>query len=248
MHRYFFEIAFDGADYCGWQRQPNGISVQSTIEDLFSLIFRNTIKIVGCGRTDAGVHASQFYFHVDLSKKWDNTKLFGLNNMLPKNISIQKVIEVEPNAHARFDALKRSYEYHIHAYKSPFMGRFSSLIQRAQSFDLDQLNACAAVFLNYSEFFPFCKAHSDAKTMKCEISQSVWKKTEKGFVYHISANRFLRGMVRLIVGAHLNVIDGKIALIEIEDALQNQIKLDKNLSAPAEGLRLSEVVYPYISG
>ena len=122
MHRYFFEIAFDGADYCGWQRQPNGISVQSTIEDLFSLIFRNTIKIVGCGRTDAGVHASQFYFHVDLSKKWDNTKLFGLNNMLPKNISIQKVIEVEPNAHARFDALKRSYEYHIHAYKSPFMG------------------------------------------------------------------------------------------------------------------------------
>lgn len=248
MHRYFFEISYDGSDFVGWQYQANGLSVQECIETQLAILLQYPSAIVGCGRTDAGVHARQYYFHIDLKEQWTENLTFRLNLMLPKSVSIQSVSQVHEQAHARFDATVRTYEYRVHFKKSPFLYRYSSYLPRLTNSDFIHLESFAKVFLDFKEFYPFCKSNSDVKTYRCTIGESRWKNNGDEWIYEISADRFLRGMVRLVVGAQLNLLKGDLSLAEIEEALGTQRRLEKNYAAPAQGLSLSKINYPYISG
>lgn len=251
--RYFAELAYNGTNYNGWQRQPNAPSVQETIEKAFSLILRTPIEIMGCGRTDTGVHASQFFIHFDLEaipkgfeKDFQKTFLNRVNKYLPKDIAIFRIFEVKENAHVRFDAYYRAYEYHLIFDKNPFLPDTAFCFPRGKKIDFDKMQAAAKLLLSYEEFFTFCKTNSDAKTMLCDLKRSewVWEKEGKHLVFHIAANRFLRGMVRLIVGMCINVGLGKIPLSEVKEALDQQKRLSKSYSVPPNGLFLTEVRYP----
>lgn len=243
MHRYFFEIAYDGTDFSGWQSQNNAQTVQAEIESALFTLTRNQNRIVGCGRTDTGVHASQYFFHYDI-ESWNDTLSYKLNAILPKSITINSFSQVKQEAHARFDAKERQYTYFAHYDKNPFKQRFSSYIVSLQQVSLEQLNQVAKILFEFEEFYPFCKSNHDAKTLKCDIREANWIQTEDGsFQFKITSNRFLRGMVRLIVGACINVALGKTSSDEIIDALENQTRLSKSLSVPAEGLFLSKIAY-----
>jgi tRNA pseudouridine38-40 synthase len=248
MLRYFFEIAYDGSDFVGWQSQPNGLSVQESIETQLAILLQYPCTIVGCGRTDAGVHASQYYFHADFQNLWTDNLTYRLNLMLPKSISVHRVLKVDDGVHARFDAQQRSYEYKIHSAKSPFVYRYSTYLPLIKEDDFDKLQSFAQIFTDYEEFYPFCKSNSDVKTYRCKIGVSRWVKKEEGWMYEISADRFLRGMVRLIVGAQLNLLKGKITTAELISALRNQEKMEHNYAVPPQGLHLSKIDYPFISG
>lgn len=245
--RYFSELAYNGTNYFGWQRQPNQNSVQETIEHALTTILRTQIEIVGCGRTDTGVHASQYFIHFDFEGEFPKGFLSRINKFLPKDISIKTIFKTHSDAHARYDAFHRSYEYHLDFHKNPFQINTSYYFPFSKQLDFTKMNEAAGILLSFSEFFPFCKTNSDVKTMKCEMKKAVWVLDEKNqkMVFYISANRFLRGMVRLIVGMCLNVGLGKISLKEVREALENQTRLKKNLSVPPQGLFLTEIKYPY---
>lgn len=219
------------------------------------MIFRTRMTIMGCGRTDAGVHASQFFIHFDLPTELteaqkDFPKLFikRVNKYLPPDIAIHRIFEVEENAHVRFDATHRAYEYHLIFDKNPFLTESAFRYPFGQKLDFDKMQEAAKLLLEYDSFFPFCKTKSDAKTMLCALSRSewVWEKEGKHLVFHISANRFLRGMVRLIVGMCLNVGVGKVTLEELKLALDNQEWLKISYSVPPNGLFLVEVGYEFL--
>ncbi len=243
--RYFTELAYNGTRYHGWQKQPNAISVQEKVEEAFSTILNTKIEVVGCGRTDTGVHASQYFLHFDFDGKIPDRFLNRINLFLPKDIAIRRIFEVGEKCHARFDAIKRSYEYHIVFEKSPFATETAWHYHAAQKLDLEKLNKAAGLLLKYRAFFPFCKTHHDAQTMECDLQRSEWIRDDKNgrLVFHISANRFLRGMVRLIVGMCINVALGKLALDDVKEAMDKQVILEKSWSVPPEGLFLSEVKY-----
>ena len=246
--RYFTEISYRGTDFHGWQMQPNAVSLQSTIQDAMSLILREQISITGCGRTDAGVHARQYYFHFDYEKPLPENFRFSLNNVLPRSISVSRLIEVKPDAHARFDAVYRSYEYYIHFQKDPFLDGLSTYWPKAKNFDLELLQETADILVQYSEFYPFSKSNTDVKTMHCVLKRVRWRKEPKTgqLVFYIASDRFLRGMVRLIVGMCFNVAEGKITQKQVHDALEQQTRLNRSFSAPPTGLYLHEVWYTYI--
>jgi len=243
--RYFSELAYLGTNYSGWQKQPNASSIQSTIENAFSTILNTPVEVTGCGRTDAGVHASQYFMHFDFEGNLPSGFAKRVNRFLPPDIVIRRFIEVEPNANARFDATCRSYEYHIVLNKNPFEINTAWHYPFFYRLDLGKLNEAASLLLEYREFAPFCKTHSDTKTMICEVSRSQWvlNKKEERMVYHISANRFLRGMVRLIAGMCINVGWGKVSLAEVRQAMDAQTPLSNSWSVPPIGLFLSEVKY-----
>jgi tRNA pseudouridine38-40 synthase len=244
--RYFAHIQYRGGKYAGWQRQPNANSVQSECEHALSTIFREEISIMGCGRTDAGVHAKDFYFHFDTNFSTPALQINRLNGFLPKDIVILGIYKVGEEAHARFDANYRAYEYHLSFKKDPFL---SDLIWQVPlggaNIDREQLNKVAELIKEHDTFFPFCKTNHDAHTLKCTIFESHWEELENDqMVYNIAANRFLRGMVRLIVGCSIRVATGKISLEEIQDALKHQTRIHNAYSAPAQGLFLTKVKYP----
>ncbi len=243
--RYFAEIAYQGTHYFGWQRQPDQLSVQQILEEAFSLILRTDIQIVGCGRTDTGVHASQYFFHFDFEGDFPDHFLYRINKYLPKDIAVFRVFPVQPDKHARFDATSRSYEYHLSWQKSPFLIHTQTYFPLAQDFDRDQLQQAAKLLLQYPSFFPFCKSNTDTKTMDCKLTISEWEFREEQhkMIYQVTANRFLRGMVRLIVGMCINVAQNKLPLKAVKIALDQQTRLPKSTSAPPEGLFLSKVVY-----
>lgn len=246
MKRYFVKASYDGTDYSGWQSQPNAITVQGEIERAISLVTRKEISIVGCGRTDAGVHASEYYFHLDIVH-WDENIIYKLNGILPNAIKLISFLQVEPNCHARFDATSRSYSYYLHGEKDPFRKRYSSRIVGANNFSIEKLNEVAEYIAMYKEFYPFCKSNHDAKTLECRVTRAEWIRIDTNSLrFEISANRFLRGMVRLIVGACINVQKGKLKLSSIEDALEKQTRLSQSWSAPSEGLFLSKIEYPFL--
>ena len=242
--RYFSELAYKGTNYNGWQRQPNAPSVQQTIEEALATIL-TAIEIVGCGRTDTGVHASQYFLHFDFEGKFPKEFRRRLNKLLPEDIAIRSIYEVAATAHARFDATRRSYEYHIVLDKNPFLTDTAWYFPFFEKLDLEKTQAAAALLLNYQAFQPFCKSNTDVHTMECALYRSEWVFDEatRSLVFHISANRFLRGMVRLIVGMCLNVGLGKLELDEVRHALDRQVLLKKSWSVPAEGLFLTEVRY-----
>lgn len=243
--RYFSELAYKGTNYSGWQRQPNAPSVQQVIEEALSTILGKTIVVTGCGRTDTGVHASQYFLHFDFEGKFPEEFLRRINKLLPSDVAIRSFVEVTPDAHARFDAVQRSYEYHIVLDKNPFLTDTAWHFPFFEKLDLEKTQAAAALLLNYGEFQPFCKSNTDVHTMECTLFRSAWVLDEaaRRMVFHVSANRFLRGMVRLIVGMTINVGLGKIEMDEVRDALERQVLLKKSWSVPAEGLFLTEVRY-----
>lgn len=242
--RYFIELAYNGTNYSGWQRQPNAPSVQQTIEDALSLMTGQEIKLIGCGRTDARVHASFYVAHADIEGTLPEHLLERLNKYLPADIVIKSIYPAAEK-HARFDATYRAYEYYLSFEKPVFQQDTVYYYPYPQRPTLEQLNKAASIISEFSEFFPFCKSNHDAKTMICTIFRSEWVLHENGrdYIYHIAANRFLRGMVRLIVGMCINVALGKVELNEVRKALEEQTRLKKDNSAPASGLYLSEIKY-----
>ncbi|GJM32154.1 MAG: tRNA pseudouridine synthase A [Saprospiraceae bacterium] len=244
--RYFIELAYNGANYFGWQRQPRQVSVQSTLEDAFSTILATTTGITGCGRTDTGVHAKQYFAHFDFVGELPESFERRLNKFLPQDIVIYRIFEVSPEAHARFDAYHRAYEYHLDFHKNPFGLQTSYYFPFAKQPNIDLMQEAASCLLQYDEFFPFCKSNTDVKTMNCTLKRAEWVKEEGGqkLIFHIAANRFLRGMVRLIVGMCLNVGLEKLSLEEVKAAMDHQTRLQPSLSVPPQGLYLKDIRYP----
>ncbi len=243
--RFFAKIAYNGTRFVGWQIQPNGMSIQQSINECMSMILRQPIEVTGCGRTDAGVHASQFFLHFDFDGEFPKGFVNRLNKVLPDDIVFYDIFEVNGDAHTRFDARKRSYEYHLTFKRTPFQKETIYYYPYQQTLDFDLMNQAAALLLEYKEFKPFCKTQSDAKTMFCDLFRSEWvKESESHWVFHVSANRFLRGMVRLIVGMCIHVGRGKLLLADIKKAMDHQEMIPHSYSVPALGLFLTEVVYP----
>lgn len=241
--RYFIELAYKGTKYCGYQKQLNGTSVQGTIEEAISTILNTPTPVVGCGRTDAGVHASQYYLHFETEKELPAAFLNRLNKFLPKDIAFKRLFPVNEDIHARFSATKRSYEYYVDFHKSPFRNETAFFYYAAPNLDFSKLNQAATLLLKYQEFKPFCKSNADNKTNICHLYHASWELEEHGLVFYISANRFLRGMVRLIVGTCLLIAEGKMDLEDLKVALDQQIPLKKSWSVPPQGLFLSEILY-----
>jgi tRNA pseudouridine38-40 synthase len=243
MPRYFIEIAYNGADFHGWQKQPNAPSVQETIETcLFKLFGQKEIPIVGCGRTDAGVHAKQYFFHLDLEQPLDETQfVYKLNRMFPKGIAAYSMREVSPELHARFDATKRTYRYFIHPHKNPFREDISWYFP--YPLDLDKMNEAAKLLLGEKDFGSFAKAHTDVKTNICKVYAAQWLIDENGFYFEISANRFLRNMVRAIVGTLIDIGTGKLGLSDIPKILAAKNRQEASLSVPGHALFLWKIDY-----
>ena len=247
-NRYFIELAYLGTAYHGWQTQPNAIGVQQKIDEALSTYFRENVETLGCGRTDTGVHASQFYAHFDLqapfSVEQEQKFLKAVNSLLPYDIAIHHIHSVAPEAHARFDAVRRSYAYHIHFQKDPFKTQTSWLIREV--LDIDAMNTAASYILEYDDFGCFCKANADNFTNICQVSRSEWEQHESGITYHVTANRFLRNMVRAIVGTLVDIGKGKMSPEHIKEIIESGSRSNAGPSVPACGLFLTEVYYPYI--
>lgn len=243
--RYFIELAYKGTNYHGWQYQPDADSVQETINKALSLILKKPIDIVGAGRTDTGVHAKQMYAHFDFDTAIDSKQLVHkLNSFLPKDIAIFDIIKVADKAHARFDAIKRTYEYHIHTTKDAFENEASYHFQ--QPLNLDKMNEACKILFKHTDFECFSKTHTDVRTFNCVIFEANWTKHGNKLVFTIAADRFLRNMVRAIVGTMINIGTEKISLSDFEKIIDSKDRGKAGFSVPAHGLYLTEIEYDYI--
>jgi tRNA pseudouridine38-40 synthase len=245
--RYFLELAYDGTKYHGWQVQQNAISVQELLNKALSTLLRQPIETTGCGRTDTGVHAREYFAHFDTDKSEIEIPKFeiSLNALLPHDIAIKNIIPIHTEAHARFDATLRSYEYHIHFEKDPFLNGYSWLLRDKPNLEL--MNRAAAIIMEYSDFSCFSKSNTQVKTNNCKIVKAAWEQTDKGIVFKISADRFLRNMVRAIVGTLIAVGKGEMPPEGIRDIIQSKNRSKAGTSVPACGLYLTEVMYPYLA-
>lgn len=243
--RYFIEFAYNGKNYCGWQYQPHSPSVQETLNKAISTLLRKEIDILGAGRTDTGVHAKQMYAHFDYEESFDaNTLVQRLNSFLPKDIVVYRFIPVTDDAHARFDATSRTYEYHIHTFKDAFDHEGSWY--NFHELDVAKMNEAAQVLFDYTDFKCFSKTHTDVKTFNCVIKEAYWVQNGTKLVFTITADRFLRNMVRAIVGTLVNVGLGKMTVADVRDVIESRDRNRAGFSVPAHGLYLTKVIYPYI--
>ncbi len=244
-YRYFIRLSYRGTNYHGWQLQPNAVSVQEVIVKTLSTILGETIEVTGAGRTDTGVHASCFYAHFDtksnLSRRADKF-VFQCNGLLPDDIAIQKLIPVKAEAHARFDARSRTYEYRISREKNPFSTDLSMFYYGKLSLSLMQ--EASDYFIREADFTSFSRLHSPTKTNICKIIEAGWVDKNNELIFTITADRFLRNMVRAIIGTLLQVGTGKIKAIEIEAILLKKNRSEAGPSAPAQGLFLTNIIYP----
>ncbi len=241
--RYFLELSYTGTNYHGWQTQPNAVTVQETIEHALSLLLRSTIKITGAGRTDTGVHARQMFAHFDVEKPINPVDLtYKLNSFLPADIAIQKMLSVTDKAHARFDAIARSYQYFIHRHKNPFLTETSWFL--AKDLDVDLMNQAAKILTQYKDFKSFSKTHTDVKTYLCDVRLAEWQIVDNQLVFNITADRFLRNMVRAIVGTLIDVGLHKITIDDFIQIIESRNRSKAGFSVPAKGLFLTEIVYP----
>lgn len=242
--RYFIELSYNGKNYHGWQIQPNEISIQEMIEKALSLLLKNTMSVVGCGRTDAGVHASQFYLHFDYDQAIDKEKLkFKLNSFLPDDIAIFQIVRVVEDAHARFQALSRSYQYRISLEKNVFQKDLSFEVSQS-NLDIEIMNKAAVILMDYSDFKSFSRSKTDVKTYICSVTEAYWELEENQLIFNISANRFLRNMVRAIVGTLLEVGKGRMNLDDFKAVIESRDRTLAGASVKAKGLFLTAVVYP----
>lgn len=242
--RYFIELGYNGKNYHGWQKQPDAISVQEVIESSISKILRTNIDIVGAGRTDSGVHAKQIFAHFDSTSKFEISNLKErLNAFLPDDITIQNIVLANNESHARFDATSRSYEYQIWEGKNPFLIDSSWQI-KTKKLDVVKMNDAASLLLNYTNFKCFSKSKTDVYTYDCNITKAEWVKNGNLLTFHISANRFLRNMVRAIVGTLYEIGIGKITINDFIKIIESQDRRNAGISVPAQGLFLTKVSYP----
>ena len=246
--RYFVHISYNGINYHGWQRQKNAISVREVFEKGLEQILKEPINCIGCGRTDTQVHASQYFFHFDVTKEWDFDLLFRLNRLLPNDISVFDIIPVEANQHARYDAISRTYNYFIHTFKDPFFNERSSLYFET-NLNLEKMNQAVQLISKYSEFYSFCLSPEKQFSTTCRISsaQLFSNHSADRIRFQITSNRFLKGMIRVIVGKLLEVGTGKLLVEEFEDLLKCKIALYNTRPAFPQGLYLTKVTYPYLN-
>lgn len=245
--RYFIHLAYNGTRFHGWQIQPNATSVQENLNKAFSVLLQTEINLMGAGRTDTGVHAREMYAHFDSDTSFDITTLVHkLNSFLPKDIVIYDIIPVHDDAHSRFDALKRTYEYHIHQFKNPFIDELSWYFH--QPLDIDLMNQASQLLFNYTDFECFSKVNTDVNTFDCTIFEAYWKRGKNDqLIFTISANRFLRNMVRSIVGTLINVGLHKITLDDFTKIIESKSREKAGFSVPAHGLYLTKIEYDYIN-
>ena len=245
MHRYFIYLAYDGTNYCGWQIQPNGVSVQGVLtKALITFLRDEDIKVVGAGRTDAGVHAKTMIAHFDFPRQLDGlTVTDKLNRLLPPDIGVYKVVPVTAEAHARFDATYRTYKYYITTRKNPFDRTYAWRI--FQNLDFEKMNEAAATLFDYIDFTSFSKLHTDVKTNNCKIMYAKWEQLEEDkWVFTIQADRFLRNMVRAVVGTLVEVGRGKMTVDEFRQVIEKKDRCSAGSSVPGHALFLVDVGYP----
>ncbi len=241
--RYFVQFSYFGKAYHGWQNQPNAITVQEILEKAFKTLLKNKISLMGAGRTDAGVHAKQMFAHFEAEKITDFDDLvFRLNALLPDDIAVQRVFQVADEAHARFDALERTYEYWISQEKNPFYQDAAHYIKKP--LNIDAMNQAANLLLTYEDFECFSKSNTDVHTHLCTLKTANWQIQNDRLVFTITANRFLRNMVRAIVGTLLEVGTGKISFDDVKAIIESKDRTKAGPSVPAKGLYLMNVVYP----
>lgn len=242
--RYFLQLSYKGTRYHGWQVQPNAVSVQQVVEKALSTLLRENVAVVGAGRTDTGVHASYFILHFDLSKPIpDNFDVvYKLNSFLPEDIAVQRFWPVNNEAHARFSAISRTYHYYITQEKDPFS--IDTTFRYTLPLDVDKMNRAAKVLFDYEDFTSFSRLHTDVKTNNCKISRAEWKREGDKLIFVIQADRFLRNMVRAIVGTLLEAGKGKITIEDFRKIIESKDRGAAGASAPAQGLFLVDIGYP----
>lgn len=243
VKRYFIWLSYDGTHYHGWQVQPNGISVQGELQRVLSTLLRQDISITGAGRTDAGVHARVMAAHFDFDGDIDCKQLaYKMNRMLGVDIVVDRIEEVASDLHARFSATERTYHYYIHTKKNPFLRHFSCEIH--YPLDFEKMNEAGRILTTYEDFGAFCKAHSDVKTTLCHVTRAEWIQTgDTTWYFVITANRFLRNMVRAVVGTLVDVGRGRLSLDEFRTVIEGKRRSDAGDSMPGNALFLEDVKY-----
>lgn len=264
MQRYFIELSYDGTPYHGWQIQPNATTVQEYLDSALTVYFRQPVSTLGCGRTDTGVHASQFFAHFDLQTEAEQNKTVGeatgiqaskcpdplhsvngINALLPYQIAVKRVFEVANTAHARFDATARAYHYHIHFHKNPF--KLNRSWFHKGDLDMDAMNRAAKILLDHTDFSCFSKSHTQTFTNNCKITEAFFEEMEDGALrFTIRADRFLRNMVRAIVGTLIRIGKNELNLAEFEQIIESKNRSNAGQSVPACGLYLVNVIYPFV--
>lgn len=241
--RYFIHLAYNGTHFHGWQIQPNASSVQEAIMEVLGKLFREKVEVVGCGRTDTGVHASDFYAHFEVTQTIDVDQIrFKCNCMLPEEITVFEVFPVNQDAHARFSATARTYHYFINQFKDPFKKEFSYFTR--EKLDIDQMNEAALMLFDYTDFTSFSKSGTDVKTNNCDVQIAQWELIDNQLRFTIKADRFLRNMVRAVVGTLLDVGRGKLQVEEMRMVIEAKDRGRAGYSVPACGLFLAQVDYP----
>ena len=247
--RYFITLSYDGTRYHGWQIQPNGDSVQQRLQEALTTLLRQPIEVVGAGRTDTGVHAKMMVAHFDLDPtqppslgEMVNDLSYKLNKLLPQDIAVQEVRQVSDDMHARFSALARTYHYYIHTHKDPFLAAYSW--QVPFKLDFARMNEAAKVLLEYKDFTSFSKVNTDVKTNLCDLKEAYWEEVAPGqWRFTITANRFLRNMVRAIVGTLVEVGRGRISIEDVRRIIEAKDRCQAGESVPAKGLFLVDIKY-----
>ena len=244
MRRYFLQISYNGTNYHGWQIQPNASSVQEVMEKALSTVLREEISVVGAGRTDTGVHASFYMLHFDSENEnlQNENLVFRLNRFLPDDIAVQQIFPIKPDVHARYNAVSRTYKYFISTVKNPF--ETSTAYQYTLPLDVNKMNEVATVLFEYRDFSSFSKLHTDVKTNNCNIMLAEWRPEGDRIVFTIKADRFLRNMVRAIVGTLLEAGKGKLSKDGLRNIIEEKNRGKAGVSVPAHGLFLVDVEYP----
>jgi tRNA pseudouridine38-40 synthase len=242
MQRFLLEIQFDGTNYHGWQIQQNANSVQAEINAALQIIFQENIETIGCGRTDTGVHASQFFLHYDCTKEIPKDFNYRINQILPSDISVLSIKKVEADFNARFDATCRTYQYFIHRNKNPFLTKYSW--QYSLPLNIQKMNKAAELLKNYNEFECFSKSNTQVISFVCKIYHARWKQDENSnLIFEIEANRFLRNMVRAIVGTMIDIGKEKISIEDFCRIIESKNRSNAGASVPGKGLFLTKVIY-----
>ena len=243
--RYFIELAYNGTRFFGWQRQPKHISIQEVLEQSLSTLLKTKIEITGCGRTDTGVHAKKYFAHFDhddsFSDTYCHTLTRKLNAFLPKEIVIFSIFKVEDDFHARFSASTRTYKYYVETAKNPFQLQFTHWV--FEKLDMEAMNVAASLLIGNKDFTSFSKLHTDVNNNFCDVQTAHWERAGEQLIFTITANRFLRNMVRAIVGTLLMVGKGKISVADFQQIIEQKDRCKAGMSAPAHALFLEEVKY-----
>lgn len=240
--RYFIELSYNGKNYHGWQVQPDASSVQEEINKALSVVLQLEICVVGAGRTDTGVHSEQMFAHFDVELALDQQYIYKFNSVLPEDIVVRDIFKVDQNLHARFDALTRSYEYRIWLGRNPFLLESTWQLHH-QKLSISAMNKAAALLLKFENFQSFSKVKTEVKTFNCDVKEAIWKQDGDLLVFHITANRFLRNMVRAIVGTLIEVGSGKISEEDFKNIILSKNRSNAGLSVPAKGLFLTSIKY-----